>query len=82
MTEKEIRESIKLEMPNITDEFIDEFLENNNITIQEYKVRFDRALAARRKDNPNYPGKMPKGFVPGYLKHLKRDSNKLNQENE
>ena len=73
MTEKEIRESIKHEMPNITDEFIDEFLEKNNITIQEYKVSFDCALAARRKDNPNYPGKMPEGFVPEHLKHLKRD---------
>ena len=60
MTEKEMRESIKRELPHITDEFIDNFLEHNNMTIQEYKALVDRALAERRKDNPNYPKKHQK----------------------
>ena len=60
MTEKEIRENIKRELPHITDEFVDNFLEHNNITIQEYKELLDRALSERRKYNPNYPNKISK----------------------
>ena len=75
MTDEEIRASIKHEMPNITDEFIDNFLEHHNITIQEYKAQFDRALVARRKYNPNYPGKTPEGFVPEHLKRIRKETN-------
>ena len=56
MTDAEIRAYIKKECPHITDEFIDNFIEFHNITLQEYLERFNRALAARRRDNPNYPG--------------------------
>ena len=55
MTEAEIREYIKKECPQITDEFIDDFCATHDISIQQYKQQFDRALAARRKSNPNYP---------------------------
>ena len=55
MTDLEIREHIKKECPHIDDEFIDNFISFNNMTLQEYLVWFDRALAARRRDNPNYP---------------------------
>ena len=57
MTDEEIRESIKLDLPHITDSDIDEFLKHNNMTLAEYRTWIDRALASRRKDNPNYPNK-------------------------
>lgn len=57
MTDEEIRESIKKDLPHITDEYIDEYLKHNNKTLPEYRAWLDRALAARRKDNPDYPGK-------------------------
>ena len=58
MTDAEIRAHIKKECPHITDKFIDNFMEHNNMTLQEYLNWFDRALAARRRDNPNYPNSL------------------------
>ena len=61
MTDQEIRESIKRDVPGgITDEEIDDFLERCNMTIADYRNWLDRALAARRRDNPNYPGPLRK----------------------
>lgn len=75
MKDEEIRASIKQDLPHITDKDIDDYLEHNNKTLQEYREWLDRALAARRKDNPNYPGKMPEGFVPEHLKRIRKETN-------
>ena len=58
MTDEEIRESIKKDLPHITDEDIDDYMETTGKTLAQYRVWLDRALAARRKDNPNYPFSM------------------------
>ena len=55
MTDEEIRAYIKQECPHISDEHIDRHCELLGITLIEYKEQFERALAARRRDNPDYP---------------------------
>ena len=55
MTEQEIRESIKRDLPGLTDQHMDEFMERCNMTIQDYRNWTDRHIAARKKDNPNWP---------------------------
>lgn len=54
MTDEEIRESIKRDI-GVSDEYIDEFCQHNNFSLSDYRNWLDRALAARRKDNPIYP---------------------------
>lgn len=75
MTDEEIRASIKQDLPHITDDFIDEYLEHNNISLSQYREWLNKALKARRKDNPNYPGKMPEGFLPEHLKRIGKETN-------
>jgi hypothetical protein len=59
MTDEELRESIKNDI-DITDEEIDRHCKFNNISLSEYRNRLDRAIAARKRDNPNYdPKKKP-----------------------
>ena len=54
MTDEEIRESLKNDL-GVDDNFIDNFCEFNGMTLEEYRKWADRALAARRRDNPDYP---------------------------
>ncbi|MBQ8689463.1 MAG: hypothetical protein IJ515_03775 [Clostridia bacterium] len=55
MTDEEIRESIKKDLPHITDEDIDNYMETTGQNLTQYRAWLDRALAARRKNNPDYP---------------------------
>ena len=61
MTDEEIRESIKKDLPHITDEDIDNYMQTTGQNLAQYRAWLDRALAARRKDNPNYP--FPKDYT-------------------
>lgn len=60
MTDEEIRKSIKKDLPHITDEEIDDYMQTTGQNLAQYRAWLDRALAARRKDNPNYP--FPKDY--------------------
>ena len=53
----EIFETRQEELTEERKEWLIEHCELCGITIKEYRELQLRALAARRKDNPNYPGK-------------------------
>ena len=55
MTDQELRESIKKDLTYITDEEIDSYMATTGQNLAQYRVWLNRALAARRKNNPNYP---------------------------
>ena len=56
MTDEEIRESIKQDI-GASDEEIDEFCQFHNWVLSDYRNWLDLALAARRRDNPDYPNR-------------------------
>ena len=55
MTDEEIRKSIKRDLPGLTDEHMDTFMKKSGKTLAEYRDWVDRYIAARKKDNPNWP---------------------------
>ena len=59
MTDEEIRAIIKEDF-GISDKKIDQFCKLFNLSLSEYLNRLERAVAARKRDNPNYdPKKKP-----------------------
>ena len=73
MKEKDLLESI-IRDSNKDEQRVYEFCKFHNITLEEYRERLDRSIAARRKYTPNFPGKAPKGYIPEHLKHIRKDT--------